>query len=671
MKRRPEASHRRAPLPAAALAWLSAALLAGVSTAAAESPTRPLPPPPPSLAEPDPPAPEPDEAPAASPEPAPDAAPDQPHYPVGGFDIAYQVDDPNLPPVEDILNHVFQLGLADGAYQAPGPETQVVPVSLAQLAAGPTRRYRASAIQAISSAIVQHLNQRGVAGVVALPSPAHITLDGRDQRDAEQDRLTMLVHTATVGQVRTLARGDRLDEDTEAENHPTHARIVRHSPLQAGGEQGDVLRTDRLDAYLHRLNRHPGRRVEAAVAPGQRPGEVALDYLVSEQRPWLAYFQTSNTGSESIGQWRQRFGVIHHQFTHRDDILALDYLTARFRDTHAVTGSYEAPVADTELWRYRLAAAYAEFTARDVGLLGEDFSGQQWSARGDLLWNIHQHDDLFVDLVAGGEYRSIQVENQLFQQEGRTGFLLPRVGLELERRGETAETFGSLSLSYNLANAAGTELEEMRQLGRMGVREADRRFMILEGGLRHAFYLEPLLNREAFNDPQTPASSTLAHQIALAVRGQYGFKNRLAPQFQQTIGGLHTVRGYPEAILPGDSTLLASVEYRIHLPRLLPPRPPDETLLLGRPFRYAPETVHGRPDWNLMLRAFLDAGRVWSYESNLFAPDEHTLVGAGVGFEFHSQHHLGVRLDWGVPLREARGTNVGDERLHLVITVVY
>ena len=48
-----------------------------------------------------------------------------------------------------------------------------------------------------------------------------------------------------------------------------------------------------------------------------------------------------------------------------------------------------------------------------------------------------------------------------------------------------------------------------------------------------AFYLEPLLDRAAWEDPSTPASSTLAHEMAFLARGQWALGHRLVPQFQQ------------------------------------------------------------------------------------------------------------------------------------------
>ena len=61
-----------------------------------------------------------------------------------------------------------------------------------------------------------------------------------------------------------------------------------------------------------------------------------LDYLVTEQKPYSAYLQVSNTGTESTGDWRERIGFIHYQMTGRDDIFSVDFITAEFDKTNTV-----------------------------------------------------------------------------------------------------------------------------------------------------------------------------------------------------------------------------------------------------------------------------------------------------------------------------------------------
>ncbi|MEX0887147.1 MAG: ShlB/FhaC/HecB family hemolysin secretion/activation protein [Phycisphaeraceae bacterium] len=600
----------------------------------------------------------------------------EPTFSIRAFVVSYRPDRPRQPPLAALLDYRFKLGVVDGEFVEPGraDTEQVVEVSLAQLSDGQDRVYRASALRTITAAIVQWLSDRGLLGVRVVPAPAHIVQrDQRlvDLRSGGEGELELLIMTATVGQLRTVAHGPRFAEAESRENHPAHRQIVHRSPLagRTGEDAGDVVRRDELEDYLFQLNRHPGRRVDVAVSRGEAPGDVGLDFLVTERKPWLVYAQLSNTGTRATCRLRQRFGFIHNQLTDNDDILSLDYLTAGFDRMHAAVASYEAPLGDVDRMRYRLFTSYSEFRASDVGLPGEDFRGDEWTAGGEVIHNVFQQRELFVDLVAGLRYRRIAVDS--FIADDREGFLLPYLGVQLERQREVDRTFASLELAHSLDSVAGTDAEGMAALGRTNTRERDEGFTLLTGQASHAFYLEPLLNPEAWHDPETPDNSTLAHEIAVQVRGQTAFDHRLVPQFQQVAGGRYTVRGYDEAIVAGDHALFATAEYRLHLPRLLHPRDPDETPVFGRPFRVAPEAVYGRPDWDLVLRGFVDVGRVWTNDRRSAFEANETLVGTGVGLELLLKHNLSLRGDWGVALRDAGRNDAGHNRLHFVLTVLY
>ncbi|MDH4016983.1 MAG: hypothetical protein OEV20_06570, partial [Actinomycetota bacterium] len=133
-------------------------------------------------------------------------------------------------------------------------------------------------------------------------------------------------------------------------------------------------------------------------------------------------------------------------------------------------------------------------------------------------------------------------------------------------------------------------------------------------------------------------------------RGQYAFDYRLIPQASQVIGGLYSVRGFEQGLAVGDSVYVASAEYRFHIPRALGVRPRPVQLPWIGDFRVAPQQVYGRPDWDLILRGFVDAGgAVRNRRERNNAADElnQTLVGAGVGLELNVAGRFRARVDWG------------------------
>jgi len=134
------------------------------------------------------------------------------------------------------------------------------------------------------------------------------------------------------------------------------------------------------------------------------------------------------------------------------------------------------------------------------------------------------------------------------------------------------------------------------------------------------------------------------------------------------------VRGYPESILAGDSCTVATFEYRFHVPRLFPPQPARKSPVFGTPFKWAPQQVYGRPDWDLIFRCFYDVGRVTSVGAQAFEVED-TLRGAGVGVEVRVKQYITIRCDYAVALEDvataSRRVNSGNNEIHTVVTISF
>jgi hemolysin activation/secretion protein len=99
--------------------------------------------------------------------------------------------------------------------------------------------------------------------------------------------------------------------------------------------------------------------------------------------------------------------------------------------------------------------------------------------------------------------------------------------------------------------------------------------------------------------------------------------------------------------------------------------PTKTPFLWDKSFRYAPQTVYGRPDWDLILRAFVDAGQVVIASRQTF---EHnaTLVGAGLGVELQYKQNFNLRIDWGNALTDVKDeVRAGSQRVHISATVLF
>ncbi|MFC1783820.1 ShlB/FhaC/HecB family hemolysin secretion/activation protein, partial [Planctomycetota bacterium] len=376
--------------------------------------------------------------------------------------------------------------------------------------------------------------------------------------------------------------------------------------------------------------------------------------------PWIAYFQMLNTGTEQTRRWRERFGFIHNQLTHNDDILSVDYITAGFNEAHAIIASYEAPLLNWDRIRWRISGLSSEFDA------SETFHGEEWNAGGEIIANVYQNKELFVDVVAGLYRRNIMVENTALAVRGKDDFLLPRVGIDLEQREETFSIFGSVDMEWNCAGAANTDDDEVNKLGRLN---SENDWTVFHWRLLNTFYLDPWLMGDKWDSPSEEDHPNLTHELVLNFSGQYS-PDRLIPQAMFPVGGMYTVRGYPETVATGDSVMVGNIEYGYHLPRAFPVKSePGE--IFGKTFRWAPQRLYDQPDWDLVLRAFFDVAQ-FRNTGKLFTEQNKTLMGCGLGVELQMFKNVSIRCDWGFALEpfEAGRDDIksGDNRFHLVGT---
>ena len=597
---------------------------------------------------------------------------DGPAYPVSSFVLRYfHKGHRQLPARKVLMKLPITLGRAIDGFVAPRHGVPSVSKTLGEIEEGGlVENYYASSVQTILEHLRDELTRRHLIGVYVEPDARDIDASGRDMRPAGRTQLRILITTAVVSEMRTIGSGDRVKPEQRIDN-PVHEWILNQSPIQPGFEdpktRRDLLRRDRLDDYVYYLSRHPGRRADIALSPSDQAGSVLLDFLITENKPLSIYSQTSNTGTSQTDTIRQRFGLVHNQLTDNDDILLLDFMTS-FDAVNAATVSYEARIPGTERLRWRVTGGWNEFTAREVGRFADVFKGSSWSAGGELIYNFYQQGNLFLDVLAGARFQHITVDNRVVNVVGEEDFFLPHIGVRLDQRGDWYRASGIVLAEWNSGRVTPLDSSELNRLGRLF---PDTDFGLLRWDLRAEVFLEPLLDRGAWEDPSTPGSSTLAHELALSFRGQWSAGNRLVPQFEQVIGGLYSVRGYDQSVLAGDSVLVLNAEYRFHLPRALGIQPvPSE--LFGEPFRFVPQTVFGRPDWDLIFRGFFDVGRTYISRRQPFET-EGILMGAGVGVELQLKQNLDVRVDWGVALRDlpSRGVQAGSSRVYFVLSLAF
>ncbi|MGH0034589.1 MAG: hypothetical protein ACQGVK_06140 [Myxococcota bacterium] len=600
---------------------------------------------------------------------------DGPVFRVTGFELRYGRDNPAHPPLSKLRAIEVDLGWTLEGFVAPRDGVPVESIRLGEVEGGAKQLFYGSAIRTINESVFAFFNERDIQGVVVVPDPEDIEpRSNRDLRPPGRTTLRLIVWTGQLEELRTFASGERIPEAERIDN-PAHARIKEFSPVQPGGENS-LLRKDLLDDYVHRLNRHPGRNVDIALSAANQPGGVYLDYLVAENKPWSVYAQASNTGTDATTEWRERFGFIHNQLTGHDDIFNLDYVTGNFQDVHAVFGGYEAPLYRTPKVRLGAEGAWSQFDASEVGS-NEDFSGYQWNFAGRATANVFQWQDLFVDFEAIGHFYRVQVDEDN-QKNGNEDFVTVEPALRLEWFGQTRRVYARASSETSLPHLFGTDFDGQRR-DSLGRRKTSDSFTALRAELSLSTFLEPLLFPRAWQDPSTPSSSTLAHEVAFDGHAQLALdKKRLVPQFEAVAGGLYTVRGYDQSVSAGDDSAIFSVEYRLHIPQLLGIDPTPLQVPVVGPFKYRAQQVYDQPDWDLIFRPFFDFGYISTNRPRSDERSSDMLLGVGAGLELSIKRNLVVSFDWGHALREVnpdqeleQGTKSGNNEFHFSATITY
>ena len=382
---------------------------------------------------------------------APAAAPAG--VPVDRFEFRYGLLHPDLPAVDGLGDVTVSLIRSDGVWHAAGDQAREVQVlTLGRIPEG--SRFSGDALVAVTQALVGWFNARGVFGVWAACTELESSGAGiADSRPAGDRTARIVVWASQVSELRSLARGTRFSPQ-ESINNPKHRRILAGSPLQPGAKPGDVgslFRKDMLEDYLHKLSMHPGRRVEASIASSGAPGEVVLDYLVTEAKSWQLFSQITNTGTETTGKWRGRLGFQDSQLTNHDDILNIDAISTPDRKTYGGFLSYRLPLFRPARLLMRVYGSYGDFIANDVTLVGLRFAGRNWLSGVEFSNRATLGHGWELMSTLGANYVHYNIESQISSftlGQGSSNFLIPFFSPVIMRNAGWWSLSGALRLEH-------------------------------------------------------------------------------------------------------------------------------------------------------------------------------------------------------------------------------
>ena len=496
--------------------------------------------------------------------------------------------------------------------------------------------FSVAGVQKINEGLLQTLNEElGLVGVFVVPKDID-RQNGTDNRP-DKDLLVFLVITNIIEEVRTLASGSRVGDDAEIApseriNHPVHERIRELAPVQPG----ELLTRESLEAFAAELSLHPGRTVDVGLGRGSEPGLAVVDFNITERNPQVWTIAAENTGTQGTSEWRYILGWRDTQLTDRDDVLSVQLRTSGDSEATGINAGWTHPFLGS--WKGNAFFHADQYISSQFGVPIE-FDGSSMglsysvSPRPLPLGRNPARPHFVTPFFRIGMDQFDVTQSFVFNSGaieiggGETTLLTAQAGVSMQHLSERSTLRGGVSLTWQ----SGDDEDDVGRFQR------DDSWTSLNANI----------DLRRFMDSEGVGEFRLRANVGGALNG------RVAPQAYTVLGGMNTIRGYPEAAAAGDQGWSASVEYWWH---------PGRSSAADQRFR--------SQDWDLAFGGFLDAGATKINNPVVDYEVDEDLLGAGIGLEALFDRSVQVRLYWGFALSDldGRDTESGDNRVHFSAT---
>ncbi|MEG3871225.1 ShlB/FhaC/HecB family hemolysin secretion/activation protein [Microcoleus sp. Z1_B5] len=416
---------------------------------------------------------------------------------------------------------------------------------------------------------------------------------------------------------------------------PREGGVVKMRIVEGGLDEIEITGNRRLNSNyvrsrLERATRRPLNRsrllealqmlqldplignISAELQAGSRPENSRLEVRVKEADSFSAEVFADNNRSPSVGSFRRGVRINQANLLGLGDGLEVSY--ANTDGSNEFNGSYTVPV------NARNGTIGFAASAASTNIIEEPFDA--------------------AEIEGKSRTYELTYRQPIVEKPDRTLAL----GLSFSR--QESDTFLSgerFALSAGANERGETRVSAVRFFQEYVQRSSNQVF-----AARSQFSLGTNLFGATANDSGPDSSflawrgqaqyvRLLAPETLLIVRSDIQLADRSLLSLEQIgIGGVQSVRGYRQDLLLTDSGAIASAEVRIPVWRV----PEVEGLLQVAPF--------------------IDFGLGWNQSEEKPNPESDKLLGAGLGLVWQMGDRLNVRLDYGIPLINARS---GDRTL--------
>lgn len=497
----------------------------------------------------------------------------------------------------------------------------------------------------IASRYEAALRDRGYYLASLIPLPDRFS-EGVIVLEADQGRL---------GKIRFFAAGEKDRPPAERKaysgRHFTEGQLRHKTRDLAYGR-----RFDYFDIYrtFYAINAHPDLSMDGDIvvsrddtkSPPRRYGN--LDLFVRDELPVHGVISVANSGTESTGEWRPSIMLQHLNLTRHDDVftLGLGPVSDDIKSLLSFGINYYVPYSWKQGGGFTVYGGYSELDAQEV-VQGIGVEGRGWFAGAQVMHRIRSTRDSITSVGAGLTCRYIEDQLILNDETGnrvpledRPLTLLP-ISFMMSHSSLAADALGGrnfFTLQW-IAHVDGLGVSDAEEFESVRA-EASPDYHILRA---QAARLQPVFGNMSVSEDGRRRERVREWLLFLRADAQWA-SDVLVPVEQKAIGGMDSVRGFPERVVLGDHGISATVELRT---------PMLTGTNLGRwTHRISGSKEPGKPGSpteGLQLVAFVDGGSVW-VEDSYSAEDSFTMASTGLGLRLMLGQSAQIRFDWGVPI---------------------
>ncbi len=372
--------------------------------------------------------------------------------------------------------------------------------------------------------------------------------------------------------------------------------------------KGEVLQYSDLSRNIKRTNLNPDHEVKAVIVPGKSVGTSDLILDVKDRYPLHIGGEINNFGTKLTGKERYSVSLRHTNFLGIDDIAAA---RVQFGDhVFALGTQYAVPVGDRDTqvgatFNYTDVTVGGPFTVLDLG-------GTAYAYSAFINHPIYSNDWLGFTWTGSAESKSIE-NTALGNTSSKDELRMLHTGLNIDEQDKWGRTFITNDLTFGVPWFGASEKHDPL----LSRPNAGASFFKYSGAVNR---IHPVKD-------STYLLFKGAGQVA---------PNRLVSAEQFDLGGIYSVRGYPQSDYLGDTGISGTAELRV-------------------PFYFIPRETKApwseEALWNkLNFVGFVDGGyaKLKAHQVGEFGSQSYWGVGGGVRFDL--PRNLTGRFEYGVPV---------------------